>query len=141
MPRSLVIDKSYARAKPSRVIDLSKNYNLLVPSAFYYEVLTTTPKNRVKELTKYPSFHRINVLSQIQQEKESGQPGPLDTGPPLEVNPATSEFSWLPSAKIAGILKQYEERSLGSWLDYWTYVIKEKEIPAVLISESLVHAL
>jgi hypothetical protein len=68
----LVVDKSFANKRTGSLSKLTDNYTLIVPSAFYYEVFTTAPKNRVRELNSFPSFRRIHIPSVQRLELETG---------------------------------------------------------------------
>lgn len=135
MRRPLVVDKSFANSSPSRVAALSEHYHLVVPSAFYYEVLTTDERNRVRELRDFPPFQRINVYKEIQRERELGCAVELDCRPCLETNPVTLEPDWVPTAEDSAILMEYEEKSLGPWLNFWVDVIRTRRIPGFTCEE------
>lgn len=122
----LVVDKSFANRKTGRLSRYSGDYTVLVPSAFFYEVFTTAPEKRSRELKNFPEFRQIHSPSLQRMELETGTPAISFQTPELSVNPEAASTSWkLNSAQEAQLLK-YREDSIIPALDFWRSVLTEK---------------
>ena len=73
--RPLVIDKSYAhKVSAARLAALSKDYLILIPSAFFYEVAKTELSKRWKATKSFPEFDMLHLPTLLRKETSSGKP-------------------------------------------------------------------
>jgi hypothetical protein len=125
----LIIDKSFANRKSGLLPKLANHYTLSVPSAFYYEIFTTAPKNRVRELNAFPQFQRIHISSILREEKLSGNPVQLIMGGKMRFNPVVAHESWRLSSDEAMVIENYKEAIIKPILDFWKNVLECRRIP------------
>ena len=122
----LVVDKSFANRKTGTLSKFSSDYTLVVPSAFFYEVFTTAPEKRLRELTNFPEFRQVHVPALQHIELETGMPAMSFQTPELSFNSEVANASWkLNSAQEATLLK-YREDSIIPALDFWRNVLTSK---------------
>jgi hypothetical protein len=69
------IDKSFAHAvSAEKLAAFGKKCVFLIPSALYYEIFDTEPRNRPRTLTGFGEFRRIHLPEMIETEKRTGKP-------------------------------------------------------------------
>lgn len=125
----LVIDKSFAHRKTGLLSKLAKDYTLLVPSAFYYEVFTTVPEKRALELMDFPPFQRVHIGTLLKQERKTGKPADFINFREMNFNPMVASASWRLSANDAKIVEKHKVGSVGPALDFWQDVLKMRRVP------------
>lgn len=131
----LVLDKSFANWKSGSLAKFASNYTLLVPSAFYFEVFTTDPKKRVRELKNFPSFRHIHTPSLQRIENETGRPATSIDTPVLRFNPEAENESWRLGPEYVPTLEKYRSASVQPDLDFWRQVCALKGVPGFSESE------
>lgn len=129
MKPPLVIDKSYANRKSGNLSRLANEYTLVVPTAFYYEIFTTSPENRERELKKFPAFRRVHLASLLKQESETGRPVESVTCSEMIFNPEIASTTWLSTPEIAMALEQHHSKNIVPQIDFLRNVKTEKTIP------------
>jgi hypothetical protein len=88
----LVIDKSFAQAsKISRLHELSSQFTLLVPTAFYHELFTTSDNSRRMAAQGFPVFQRVHLPELLRRELETGQPASSIDFNPMTINPMVAD--------------------------------------------------
>jgi hypothetical protein len=135
MKPPLVIDKSYANRKSGTLSRLTNDFTLVVPTAFYYEVFTTTTKNRVRELKDFPAFRRIHIGSLLKQESETGKPVEFTTLGEMCFNPEVCQTAWQPAVDVANALEQHETKNIVPQLEFLKAVVESKEVPGFSADE------
>lgn len=125
----LVIDKSYANRKSGNLSQLATEYTLVVPTAFYYEIFTTTSENRERELKKFPAFRRVHVASLLQQEIETGKPAESVTCGEMSFNPEIASTTWRPTPEIARALEQHNSENIVPQIDFFRAVKAMRTVP------------
>lgn len=129
MKPPLVIDKSYANRKSRSLVRLADEYTLVVPTAFYYEIFTTTPENRERELKKFPSFRRVHIASLLKQEGDTGKPAEFATCSELIFNPEIASTTWQPTPDIAVALDQHNLKNILPQVDFLRNVKDTRSVP------------
>lgn len=130
MKPPLVIDKSYAHRKSGNLSRLAHEYTLVVPTAFYYEIFTTSPENRERELKKFPAFRRVHIASLLKQESDTGIPAESVTGSAMIFNPEISSREWHPTPDIAKALEQHNSKNIVPQIDFLRNVKATRNVPS-----------
>jgi len=125
----LVIDKSFAHSRTHLLSKLAKDYTLLMPSAFFYEVFTTVPEKRALELKDFPPFQRVHIGTLLKQERKTGKPADSINFREMNFNPMVASASWRLSADNAKIVEKDKVASVGPALDFWQDVLKLRCVP------------
>lgn len=129
MKPPLVIDKSYANRKSGNLSRLASEYTLVVPTAFYYEIFTTTPENRERELKKFPAFRRVHIASLLKQESDTGKPAESVTCSEMIFNPEIASTTWHPTPEIAVALEQHNSKNIVPQIDFLRNVKATRTVP------------
>lgn len=126
--RPLVLDKSFAHSCPKRVGELSQDWQIVVPWAFYFEVFTTQPKKRTRELGGLDVFHRIELHDLYQEEIKSGNSCAAIVAPPLSINPVITNEGWVAPDYVAASCKEYAEKRIEPQISFWKTVITSQDV-------------
>lgn len=129
MKPAIVIDKSYANRNSGKLSRLAIEYTLVVPTAFYYEVFTTSAENRVRELKNFPPFKRIHLSTLLKQETETGEPVKSVSRAELSFDPEIATITWQPTPELAGALRQHDTNNIVVQLEFLKDVVKMRSIP------------
>jgi hypothetical protein len=115
----LVIDKSFAQAaKIERLEELRRRFVFLVPSAFYYELFSTTDKSRKQAAQGFPTFHRVHLSILFKQERETGEPADSLEFHPMAINPAVSKLDFRLASPYAELQEQHRRESVEPRIDF-----------------------
>ncbi len=125
----ICVDKSFAHTHPRRPAQLAQEWRVLVPSAFYYEIFTTKASNRIRELSHFPQFNRVNLSNLLWRESNYGEPTVLEFSNTLSVSPRLLAVDWSLSEDERSILDEYDERTVRPALEFWNSVIAQDEVP------------
>lgn len=125
----LVIDKSFANRKSGALSKWARDYTLIVPSAFYYEIFTTAAEKRGRELKDFPKFRRIHIPSLQRVETETGKPVTSFPADELSINPDVLCDSWSLDPKFESVLKDYERDCVEPTIVFWRDVVATKSVP------------
>jgi hypothetical protein len=126
----ITIDKSFAHAAPASVLaELAAHWVFMVPSAFYWEILTTAPIKRVRTVEGMPEFRRVDLLSLRREEMKTGEPVIAVNTPRLQISDDLRAAAWSPNAEHSSLLDQYKKKSLEPVLIFWNKVISKKGVP------------
>lgn len=133
--RSLVLDKSFANSCPTRVRELSQDWQIIVPSAFYFEVFTTLAKNRVRELGGLDIFHRIELHDLFQAEIKNGKPATTAESPPLSINSIVLNREWEAPDYVAASCEKYAQKRISPLISFWETVISLQAVVGYTASD------
>jgi hypothetical protein len=125
----LVIDKSYANRKSGNLFRLASEYTFLVPTAFYYEIFTTSLENRERELKNFPPFRRVDIASLLKQESETGKPVESLRCCEMTFNSEVASASWLITPEIAIVLDQHKSKNILPHIDFLRNVRDQRIVP------------
>ncbi|MCB1061793.1 MAG: hypothetical protein KDN20_02590 [Verrucomicrobiae bacterium] len=123
--RPLVIDKSFAQSIGiERLIQLSRGYHFLIPTAFYYELFTTEDRKRRMTAQGFPEFQRVHLPRLLQQERETGKPMVSLDRKVMGINPAVAEEDFRLQSEEHIVLERHEKESVEPRVDFWIEVAK-----------------
>jgi hypothetical protein len=122
--RYICVDKSFANKRSHRVATLAARSRIIVPSAFYFEVLTTSPANRVRELAHFDQFNRVHLSKLRQQENRTGNFSPIKCDHVLSVNPKVLSLDWEMSAEEQQIIDRYRNDTVQPAIEFWMQILQ-----------------
>ncbi|MDI1247639.1 MAG: hypothetical protein PSV13_02025 [Lacunisphaera sp.] len=131
----LVVDKSYANAKSGSLAALAGQYTILVPSAFIFEVFTTSKDNLKRELRHFPNFRGVHLPEILRTERRLGQPATQGKFPLLGINPDVLNDSWSLPDRLERVILEYRETALRPEIDFLKVVIAGKWIPGFTVTD------
>lgn len=125
MKPPIVIDKSYAHSSSAmRLMQLSEEFTILVPSAFFYEVARTELYKRRLAIHEFPDFQMLHIPSLLRMESESRQPlAQIDYQAHL-FNPDFVSGRRPFSEEEEEIIESYESDPLSKNIGFWKQVLR-----------------
>lgn len=139
--RLLVLDKSYAHKKAGALSMLANRYTICVPSAFVFEIFTTTQEKRLHELNNFPEFRRVWLPGLLKREHDLGEPFEAGDFPRLNINTGVLDHSWSLAPNLEEAIAAYRATDLKRQIEFFLMVIKTRWVPGFSALEmQTVHA-
>jgi hypothetical protein len=124
----LVLDKSIARKTSARKLTvLDRRYHVLVPSAFYFEVLKNSPVDQRRVTLGFPLFQRLDVSSMLQLESDQGLPL---TGWPKRILSVSSQLqsgNWKGTPEQLQAIERYRSR-IEKRMNFFQEVVAQRAV-------------
>jgi hypothetical protein len=125
----VALDKSFAHAvSEANLAAFSNKCELLVPSAFYFEILDTEAAKRLQTLTGLDSFRRVDIGSLLRRETITGEPIAEALSPRHVFNPKVLSPDWALTTDEALVQNEYKIHVVNPALKFWNEVIDERQI-------------
>jgi hypothetical protein len=122
----LVIDKSFAQAvSGARLSQLSSERTLLLPIAFYYEIITTERSKIRRTLVGLDEFRWVDKGNLLTEEKNNGEPYLSAELPRFFVDYDVLTSSLNPFAAESMAADQYKLESVDPFLSLWEEIMRE----------------